>query len=247
MTQAVFQLWGRSRTSKKRPFVESPRRDRAGLVNVDAKPKQIALDRLAILRTLHSRLSQPGKLKSKKEVMESFLHDLDSGLLWPDGGPSSIRHAGRATLYGWRRLYEVGGLAALVPRYRTKPSTEKSIYRPLANPIEMRFAGRPRRSGKRDFVLRLKRHWKNPPLESPLRLAIYYSFPIPTPMARRMRLLRHKVSHRGKPNLDCLNAFVVSCLVGVAFKDPGQIVQFHSEKTYDWWPQVRILTKALPG
>jgi Holliday junction resolvase RusA-like endonuclease len=249
MTQGtVFKSWGK-KTSKRQSLGEPSRKDRAVLVGVNPKLKQIAFDRLAILRNFYCKSSQPGKLKTKAEVMKNFLNEFNSGVLWPEGGGISVRHVGRATLYNWRRLYANGGLAGLVPHYRVKHLEGRATFRPLKNPIEMKFAGRPRRNGKKDFTLRVKRHWKFPPLTCPVRLSIFYSFPIPkkTKMKRRMRMIRHQISHVGKPNLDALNSFTIGCMLEIVFKNHSQIVDFRSQKQWSWWPEIRILITTLSG
>jgi Holliday junction resolvase RusA-like endonuclease len=216
---------------------------------VDPRLKEIAYGRLAILRGLHLRLSKPGKFKTKEELRGRFLDDLNSGILWPDGIRKFIPYIGRSTLYGWDRLYRSGGIRALVPRYRTGISTGQATFRPLANPVEMKFSGPPRRNGKINFLGRVKRRWKSPPLQCPIHLSIFYSMPIPkrTKMPRRMRMIKHRISHQVKPNLNALNDFVIDCITGIVFADPGQIVRFHSEKRFGWWVQTRILVRGLSG
>jgi Holliday junction resolvase RusA-like endonuclease len=245
----IFKAWRKNRIPRKPFTITSPPKDRSVLSGIDPRLKQIALNRLAILRTYHIRLSKPGRLKTKREVLERFLTDLNSGILWPNGVTKPIPHVGRSTVYVWDRAYRNGRLAALVPHYGVKLSTGKATYRPLVKNIEMKFSGRPRARGKRDFVARVKRRWKGPPLECPIRLSIFYYMPIPkgTRMRKRMGMLKHRISHRGKPNIDALNAFVVDSMMGIVFREHGQIVQFHSEKKFGWWPEVRILLKALPG
>jgi Holliday junction resolvase RusA-like endonuclease len=249
MKQTVFKSWGKNRAPKRRPWVERPRKDRAVLIEVNPKLKQKAYDRLAILRVFHRRLSQPGKLKTKKEVTENFLNELNSGVLWPAGAGTSVRHLARSTLYNWRGLYARGGIAALLPHYQAKPSNGHANFRPLVNPIEIKLAGRPTRRGKKNFIPRVKRHWKFAPLTCPIRLSIFYSFPIPknTKMRRRMKMIRHQASHTSEPDLDRLNAFIISCMAGLVFKSHSQVVDFHSQKRFDWWPQTRVLITTLPG
>ncbi len=249
MSVEAFKTWGKKRTSKGGPWIEPPRKDRDALAGIDPRLKQIAFDKLAILRELHLRLSRLGKFKTKTAAMKGFIKDFNSGVLRPERSASSIRHVSRSGLYVWRKLYANGGLAALVPKYRTKQSTGKAIFRPLSNPVELKFPGRPRRNGKREFVSRIKRRWKIAPLGCPICLSIFYSMPVPkkTKMPRRMNLLNHRISHTGKPNLDALNAFTVDCLTGTVFRDHSQIVEVHSEKFFAWWPETRILIKALPG
>ena len=234
---------------KKRFGVALPHNIRSVLKGVDPRLKQRAYDRLAILREYNFRLSKPREPKTKTKVRDQFLGDLNSGVLFSDGAMSRIRHVGRATLYYWDRAYKKGGLAALVPRYGVKPSTGKATYRPLAMPIEMKFPGRPRARGKKEFIARIKRRWKNPPLECPIRLSIFYFMGIPegTRMAIRMAMLKGKISHKRTPNLDVLNRFVVKCMNGIVLKKHSQIVQFYSEKSFAWFPQIRILIKPLPG
>jgi len=245
----IFKVWGKNQTPRRRPRITEPRKDRAALAGTNPRLKQRAYDRLAILRAYHRRLSKPRKPGTKTKVMRDFLDDLNSKALSPEGATGPIPHIHRSTLYNWCKFYRDGRLPALVPRYQIKSSTGRPTFRPLKRPIEMKFPGRPRRNGKAAFLARIKRRWKNPPLECPIRLSIFYSMPIPkgTKMPRRMWMLEHRISHTGKPNLDVLNAFLMDCLRGIIFRDHSQIVQFHSEKKFEWWPQIRILIKPFPG
>jgi Holliday junction resolvase RusA-like endonuclease len=245
----MYKAWAKGKTSRRCPFIEPSQKDRSTLTGIDGRLKQKAFDRLAVLRAYQRRLSSPGRLRTKARVIERFLDDFNSGTLRPDEPATSIRHLGRSTLYNWAQAYRKDRLPGLVPGYGVKTSTEKAVFRPLADPVEMKFPGRPRRNGKREFIGRLKRHWKIPPFECPIRLSIFYSMPIPpkTKMSRRMKMIRHQTSHIGKPNLDALNAFVVNCLTGIVFRDHSQIVHFSSSKQWDWWPQTRILVKPLAG
>jgi Holliday junction resolvase RusA-like endonuclease len=181
--------------------------------------------------------------------MERFLLDFNSGVLSPDEATKFISHVGRATVYNWDKRHRHGGILALVPRYTTKSLAGRTIFWPLKHPFEIKLSGRPVRNGKVNFRARLKRHWKHHPLEGPISLGIFYSMPIPrgTKMQRRMKMLKHRISHIGKPNLDVLNAFVVDCLMGIVFKSHCQIINFHSEKRYAWWPEIKVLIRQLKG
>jgi Holliday junction resolvase RusA-like endonuclease len=237
--------------SRRRRWTDPPRKDRAVLAGIDPRLKQRAYDRLSILREWHRRSSNPGKLKTKTEVTRKFLADFNAGMLWPEGALKFISHVSKSSIHGWNRLYRSGGIRALLSRYKYKgdPSTQRPVFRPAARPFEMKFAGPPRTKGKAAFTERIKRRWKWPPSEFPVRLAIYYSMPIPMKikMGRRMKYFRSEISHTKRPNLDALNAFIVDCLTGIVFKSHSQIVQLHSEKQWAWWPQVRILIRELRG
>ncbi len=247
----TFKAWAKSRISRRRPGIpELPKRGSV-LTGIDPRLKQRAYDRLAILREYQLRLSKLGRFKTKTKIMQIFLADLNSGVLWPDG-TRSIRHVSRGSLYNWLELYRNGGIAALVPRYSGHKKTlspERAIFKPLVNPFELRFPGPPKRKGKLLFIERIKRHWEYPPVECPISLAIFYDMPIPkgTNMLMRRKMLKHKIAHTGGPNIDALDAFVVNCLTGILFKNHCQIVQIHSEKHYGWWPQVRILIQTVKG
>ena len=249
MTNATgpIPIDSKRRTSKRRPWTFPPRKNRAVIGEISPKLKGKAYSKLAILRAYHHELSKPRKPKTKTGVMRNFLSLLNSGLRFPEGF-AEPGHVGRSTLYNWQKVYKAGGIAALVPGYKVKSKTGRATFRPLLNYIEMKFPGPPRRNGKYLFLPRIKRRWKNPPLECPICLSIFYSMPIPkgTKMEKRMKMLNHKISHIGKPNLDALNAFVLDCLSGIVFKDHSQIYQFHSEKGYGWWPEIRIMIRALP-
>lgn len=247
---ATVSALQKSRNSRNRLKIPESRFDRTVLAGVDPRLKQIALDRKAILMGYIFRLSKPGKFRTKGAVLRNFLKEFNSGILWPDGAIKTIRHAGRSTIYNWTRLNKKGGLLALVPHFKTKssPGSGKAAFRLLSNPrVEMKFPGQPKRSGKIKFVERIRRRYKNPPLECPVRLSIFYSMQIPrgAKMPLRMRLLRHEISHVWPPHLTALNTFVIDCLTGTVLKDSSQIVHIHSEKSFSWWPEVRVLIRPL--
>jgi Holliday junction resolvase RusA-like endonuclease len=247
----IFEAWDRKKISRKPPSFDEPRKKRNALEGVDPRLKQIAYDRLAILREYNLRLLKPRPPKTRLKVMKKFLAELNSGMLWPDGG-KPIRHVRRATLYNWIWLYKNGRIAALVPRYsgyKTNLAGGHAIFKPLIKPFKMKFSGPPRRNGKSYFIERIKRRWKFPPVECPIHLSIFYTMPIPkgTKMPRQMEMLKHKIGHTDRPHIDVLNAFVVDCLSGILFKNHSQIIQIHSEKHYGWWPQTEIFVRALKG
>jgi hypothetical protein len=245
----IFKTWAKRGILGRRPSIPESRKNRDVLAGVDPALRQKAYDRLAVLRTYYRRLSKPKRPKTKGETISNFLAELNSGILWPDGIAKPLPHVGRCTLYNWVKIYRAGGLAALVPRYRTRLSTGRATFRPLANCIEMKFPGSPRRNGKTEFLARIRRRWKSPPLECPIFLSIFYSMPIPKgiKMPRRRYILKHRISHTGRPNLDALNAFVVDCMAGTVFRNHFQIVGLSSEKKWGWWPETRVLIRALKG
>lgn len=243
----IFKVWNRKEKFKKPLRFDEPRKKRSALDGVNPKLKEIALYRLAVLRGWQGRLSKPRKPKSKNEVTREFLEELNSGILWPnpDGVAKPVQHIGRATLYNWQNACRKGGFAALVPRYKVKDSSGKAIYQPLRVPFEMKFPGSPKRNGKKFFLERLKRRWKRPPLEGPILLTIFFDMPVPkgTRMTRRMKMLKHKIAHTAKPNIDALQAFIIDCLTGIVFRHHSQIIEIHSRKEYRWWPQIKILIR----
>lgn len=230
------------RPSKRRPFAFPPRENRVVIGEISPRLRTKVYMRLAILRAYYRELSKPRKPRTKEETTRNFLSVLNSGLLFPEGFPIP-RHVGRSALYNWEKMYKDGGIAALVPNYKVKSQGGRATFRPLLNNIEMKLPGPPTAKGKVKLKARIRRRWKNPPLECPIRLGIFYSMPIPkkTKMPRRMKMLRHEISHIAKPNLDALNAFIVDSMTGIVFKDYSQIIKFHAEKGYGWWPQTRIM------
>ena len=246
----MFKVLAKDRFSRKRPWTDVSRENLSVLMGIDPRHRKIGLDRLALLREFQFRLSKPRKPKTKGKVIRDFLREVNSGILWPNASRSSIRHLGISTLYGWLKIYKKDRLAGLVPKYKTKLSKKaQATFLPLARPIELKFPGRPKRNGKAFFLERLRRRWERDPLEQPIKLTIFYSMAIPkgTKMQKRTRMLKHRISHTSKPYLSALDRFIVSCLSGVVFKDQSQIIQFHSQKDYEWWPQIRILIRALSG
>jgi Holliday junction resolvase RusA-like endonuclease len=182
-------------------------------------------------------------------VIRKFVAEVNAGMLRPEGASKFISHISKSGLCKFWNDYKARGISGLVPRYKYKgnSSTQKPTFRFVAKPFEMKFAGRPRRNGKKEFQARIRRRWKWPPSENPIRLAIYYSMPIPKgiKMPMRKKMIRQKMFHINKPNIDALNGFVVDCFSGIVLKDHSQIVHFHSEKKFETWPQVRILIQEL--
>lgn len=241
-----YRAWDLKRRLRKLKFDE-PRKKRA-LEDVDPRMKQVALNRLAVLRELNLRIQARAKSrsKSKREVIENFLTDFNSGMLAPCGpdGVNFIRHLARSTLYLWQRKHKDGGLAALVPGYKIRVNMSgKATYRELNVPFEMKFPGPPRRNGKAFFIERIKRRWKHDPVDFPIKVALYYTVPVfrGASMELRRKMLKREVGHVGTPHLDALNAFVIGCLEGIVFKSHSRIIQLYSEKKIGWWPQTRVL------
>jgi Holliday junction resolvase RusA-like endonuclease len=244
----VFKAWAKSKILRRHSRI--PPKKRNILAGLDPRLKQKAFDKLSILREYQRRLSNRG-FKKKKEVIKTFLVDFNSGMLWPDE-KKSIRHISRSSLYGWKNLYGDGGIAALVPHYcsvKKGTSPGAAIFKSLRIPFEIKFPGPPRRNGKAHFCKRARRHWKYPAFDCPISLAVFYSMAVPkgAKMPRRMKMLKGKIVHTGKPCIDVLNAFIMDCLKGIVFKSYNQVVRFHSEKSYGWWPQTRVLIQAVPG
>lgn len=246
----TFMAWKESRALRRRPFTSEPQKNRNILAGVDPRLRQISFDKLAILRELHHRLLKPRKTRTKGQVIRNFLIEFNAGILSPPGGIRILRHAGRSSLYAWEKTYQRDKLAGLVPKYKTKLSKkDRATFRPLTKPIILKFPGQPKRYLKTFFQQRLRRRWQGPPLEQAIKLNIFYSMAIPKgiEMPIRMKILKHQISHTGKPTLNALDCFIMNCLNSVVFKDPSQIIQFHSQKDYAQWPQTRILIKPLPG
>ncbi|MFB3887622.1 MAG: RusA family crossover junction endodeoxyribonuclease [Thermodesulfobacteriota bacterium] len=245
----TFQTWARSRILRRRLRIpELPKRKNA-LEGIDPRLKQRAFDKLVILREYQIRLLNRG-FKNRTEIQRKFLEDFNAGILRPEG--FSIRHVSRSSLLNWLKCYENGKIAALVDRYtghKKDASSGRARYKPLSNPVEMKFPGPPKGRGKADFVKRVGRRWRYLPVECPISLAIFYQMPIPkkTRMPRRMKMLKHKIAHTGRPNMDDLNAFIVDCMAGIVFRNHSQIVELYSKKEYAWWGQTRVFVRPLKG
>lgn len=242
----IFKVWDRKPKFRKPLRFDEPRKKRSALGGVGPKLKQIAYDRLAVLREYNRRLREAKSPKSKGKLLDNFLSELNSGLLSPAGG-KLFSHIGRSTIYNWQKRYKNGGLAALVPRYKTKSTAiakdSKAIFRPLRSPFKMKFPGPPKRNGKAFFIERVKRRWKHNPVDFPIKVGLFYTMPVPKKisMEMRMAILKRKFIHITSPHLDALNAFVINCLEEIVFKHHSQIVQLYTEKKFGWWPQTIIL------
>jgi Holliday junction resolvase RusA-like endonuclease len=229
-------------------FYHRRKRENSNTENFHPEAKRAAHLRLAILKMLHKELSKGEGLKEK--IIEGFVQVYNSGMVLPETF-TKPEHISRSTLYSWGKKYRNGGFVALLPRYKWGPKPGAAVVpiRPLSRYTKIVISGPPKRSAKYEFYPHLRRQWKGPPLDCPIRLGIVYCMPIRkgTKMPRRMRMLKHRISHIGKPNLDTLNAFIVDCLTGICFKDRSQIIQFYSKKEFEWWPEIRIYIRALSG
>jgi Holliday junction resolvase RusA-like endonuclease len=249
MSDSLRHLKSNRKTSKRRRWAFGPRRYWPSTIH--QKAVEIAHIRLAILKARHSELLKIVKPKAKTEVTLEFLQLLNSGLFIPEGTAFKLKHLGRATLYNWEKAYRESGFRALLPRYKWKPGSGATLV-PINltwNPKEIKIPGPPKRHAKDDILFWIRQQWQDPPLECPIRLAIFYSMPIRkrTKMPRRMKMLNGKISHTGKPYLDFLNSHIMDCLAGIVFYDHSQVVTFHSEKVYRWEPQTLILIRPLSG
>jgi Holliday junction resolvase RusA-like endonuclease len=237
----------------RRRWVFRRRKDKRGYIHPRAE--EIAHIRLAILRTWRCELSKIEKPKTKTQVTIEFLELLNSGMLVPEGIIFKPRHVGRSSLYYWDKAYRQGGLKALAPRFKWKPGSKAALV-PInlgsnltSSLKKIKIPGTPGRRAKSDILSAIREQWKGRPIGGPIQIAIFYSMPIRkgTKMRRRMRMLYRKISHMGKPDLDRLNNFIMECLVGIVFCDHSQVVLFHSEKSFGWFPQTLIVIRALSG
>lgn len=230
------------------PFSSHRRRtkNRIDAENAHPEARKIAHVRLLILRAYHKELSEGGK--PKVQIMENFLHSFNSGMVLPEEY-TKPDHLVRSTLYSWNKNYTEGGFAGLLPRYtwKARPGAVIVPTAPIPRYKEIVIPGPPKRKAKYEFLPCLSREWGGPPLACPIRLGLIYSMPVPkrTKMRRRMKMLKHRLSHIGSPNLDSLDSFIVGCLEGIVFRNHSQIVEFHSQKDYQWWPKTRILIRPL--
>lgn len=222
----------------------------ANAKNFHPEGRRIAHVRLAILKAYHEEISksweaQDGRLK--EEVLAEFIALFNAGLILPETF-RKLEHLSRSTIYSWDKLYREGGFVALIPGYEWKPRPGAAVIpiKLLSRLRKIVIPGAPNRRAKHEVLPLLSRGWEGPPLTCPIRLSIFYSMPIRkgTTMRRRMKMLKQRISHTGKPNLDTLNAFIVDCMTGIVFKDHSQIIGFSSQKEYRWVPETRIYIQA---
>ena len=209
--------------------------------------------RLAILEAYHEELLRANGTKlGKMQVQAVFLDLYRAGLILPEifKKPRTIC---RATLLGWDKRYRDFGFVGLIPKWKWAQwhgATVVPLKIELPSQIkEIKLSGPPTRMANNEFLPKLSQNWEGPPLACPLHLAVFYCFGIPkdTSMKRRMKMLRGQVSHKGKPYLDSLNAFLIDSMEGVIFESHSQIIEFYSKKKYEWEPKTRIFIRALSG
>jgi len=216
-----------------------------------SRAEEIAHIRLAILKAWDRELKKIEKPKTKTHATLEFLQLLNSGLLIPEGMAFKLKHVSRATLYNWDKAFREGGFRALQPLFKWKPRSGAALIpiKPISSLKEIKIPGPPKRHAKDDALSWIREYWQDLPLECPVQIAIFYSMPIRkgTKMRRRMKMLNREISHTGKPYLDFLNSYIMDCLSGIVFHDHRQVLLFHSEKNYAWWPQTLIVIRPLSG
>jgi len=249
MSDSLRHFKPNRKTSKRRRWAFGPRRYWPPTIH--QKSVEIAHIRLAILQAWHCELKKIEKPKTKTHVTLEFLQLLNSGVFIPEGTAFKLKHVSRATLYNWGKAYREGGFRALLPLFKWKSGSGAALIpiKPIPTLKEIKIPGPPKRHAKDDILSWIRQCWQDPPLECPVQIAIFYSIPIrkKIKMPRRMKMFRRKIFHTGKPHLDALNAFIMDCLLGIVFYNHSQVVLFHSEKNLSWWPQTRIVIRALSG
>lgn len=237
-------------TRKRRRWSSTGPRGRAlhnDIVNTNPKAKQIAHIRLAILKACNEEIVIKTE-RSKTKAIEEFLQIYNSGLILPETF-TKPDHISRATFYNWSKAYRDGGFAALIPRwtYKEKHGADLAFIKLFPTYTKIIIPGNPRSRGKREFLAQLRGQWQAPPLDGPIMISLFFSMAVPkgSSMRRRMKMLRHQISHTQNPNLDGLIVFTLDCMKGIVFRDHSQIIRFHSEKNYRWNPETRIFVRVL--
>jgi len=247
---------------KRRPWRFHHRKIKNTIDNENFHPRarEIAYNRLAILYVYLKGIQKRKWVKNKWRLMEEIVQAYNSGILFHDLF-ANPKHISRSTLYVWLKLLQEDGEAALIPRFKWKPSSRAVVIpiKPFPKIKRLIIPGPPRTRGKKNFQVAIKEGWRAalaikpggavPILDCPIQLDIFYSIPIPkgTRMKRKIKMARHRICHIGKPELDALNAFIIDCMVGIVFKVCSQLIVFHSQKTYEWRPQTTILVRTFPG
>ncbi len=233
----------------RKPWSFYHRMRKSGISDAEKFPpeaRRIASVRLGILKFYRGEISKGGR--PKREAQADFMSLYNAGLILPETFPKP-KAISRSTLYNWDKLHRDYGFWGLIPKYRWKPKPGAAVIpiKLLSRIKEMVLPGPPKRRAKYEFLPEIRRKWKGPPFTCPIHLSIFYSMAVPkgTSMRRRMKMLKGRICHTGKPNLESLNAFLIDCLEGIIFKSHSQIQKFYSEKNYGWWPKTRIVIRAL--
>ena len=241
---------------RKTPWLFRKIRKKSGIANAEnfhPEGRRIAHLRLDILKAYHEEVSKSHETEDgrlKEEVLAEFIALFNAGMILPEvfGKPE---HLSRSTIYDWDKLHRENGFVALIPGYKWKlrPGAAVIPIKSLSRLRKIVIPGSPGRRRKREVPSHISRGWERPPLTCPIRLSIFYSMPIPknTTMRRRMKMLKQRISHTGKPHLDTLNVFIMDCMAGIVFEDLSQIIGFSCQKEYRWSPQTRIYIWALSG
>lgn len=86
----------------------------------------------------------------------------------------------------------------------------------------------------------VKQQYRKKPLETPLRLDVWFLMPIPASFSKKKREDLVGKPHTIKPDLDNLLKFL-DFLIGTAIKDDSQIHTIYAHKLYSSVPETKII------
>jgi Holliday junction resolvase RusA-like endonuclease len=85
----------------------------------------------------------------------------------------------------------------------------------------------------------------SPPLETPVAVHVYVTFPVPQSYSKKRRdaCLNGSELHTKKPDLDTVVKSITDGMNGVIYADDSQIVSIHAKKVWGVQGMVEVLVK----
>lgn len=84
-----------------------------------------------------------------------------------------------------------------------------------------------------------------PPFAGPVMVDVVFYMPIPRSLSRKKREALGGTYHDKKPDCDNLGKLVCDALIGIAYKDDGQVAVLHVRKGYFDLPYTYVQVIAL--
>lgn len=98
----------------------------------------------------------------------------------------------------------------------------------------------------RDFEALIAEHARDAmgdmePLETPLKVFLYFTLPIPTSASKKAKEALLDAPHTKKPDIDNLCKSVLDGMADIVFKNDGQIASLHATKRYGNHGSINVL------
>lgn len=91
----------------------------------------------------------------------------------------------------------------------------------------------------------MQQHHKQPLLDAPLHLEIYFFMPMPASWTQPKKERKVGKPHISKPDWSNLLKFVEDCGTGIIYKDDSLIFSVTGNKIYDWYPRTEFILTEI--